>query len=87
MINKTIYVIDTIKTAPMNENDKANAMSMCKDYLQQFYDLANENMPKTNSEVREIMEILSRIRRQAPNESDKTLICNLNPFRPTITHA
>ena len=54
-INKIIYVIESIKTAPINENDVVKIMSTCKDYLQRSHDLANENMPKINGKARGIV--------------------------------
>ena len=62
----------------MNENDVVSIMTMCKDYLKQSHSTTLVNLPKLNSEVKEIIDALNRIERQSENDSDNQVINNLS---------
>ena len=42
IVNKLVYFIECLKTAPMNENDIVKTMTMCKDYLKRSYDFTKD---------------------------------------------
>ena len=51
---------------------------MCKDYRQRSHDIVQKYLPKVNSEVKEIVEVMRRMEKQAANESDPKIIENLS---------
>ena len=79
VVNKLMYFIDCLNNAPMNENDVVSIMNVCKDYLKHLHSTTLLfNLPKLNSEVKEIIDVLNRIERQSDNDSDNQVINNLS---------
>ena len=78
IINKLIYFSECFKSAPMSDDDVLKTITMCTDYLQRSHDVVEKSLPKVNSEVKEIVEVMTRIEKQAPNESNPPFVTNLS---------
>ena len=62
----------------MSDNDVLKTIAMRKYYLQQSHDIVQKSLPKVNSEVKEISEVMHRIEKQAANEINLTVLMNIN---------
>ena len=65
IINKLIYYTECLKTAPLSNEDVLKTITMCKDYLQRSHDIVQKSLPKVNSEVKEIAEVMRRMEKQS----------------------
>ena len=78
LINKLIYFSECLKTVPLSDDNVLKTITMCKDHLQRSHDIVQKSLPKANSEVKEIAEVMRRIEKQAANESNPTIVANLS---------
>ena len=52
---------NTLRSSAFDENDVMSMINTCKDYLQKYHDAVNINLPKVNSETKEIINSIKRI--------------------------
>ena len=78
IINKLIYYTKYLSAAPLSNEDVLKTIATCKDYLQRSHDIVQKSLPKVNSEVKEIVEVMRRMEKQAANESDPKIIETLS---------
>ena len=63
-----------LKTAPMSDDDMLKTITMCKDQLQRSHDIVHKSLPKVNSEVKDIVEVIRKMEKHAANESTLLLL-------------
>ena len=64
-VSKLDECVSTLRSCAFDENYAMPMIKMCKDHLQKSHDVVNINLPKVNTETK---EIINAIKRSDPND-------------------
>ena len=78
-ISKLDEHVSTLRSSTLNENDVVVMINMCKQHLEKSHDIVNINLPKINSDTKEITNAIKRI-----NPSDYPGIANSENLFPQL---